>query len=115
VVSAADPLRSLISGLKTGAATFFFQAAPHLSSQAEWAPFQTHCCSENERGTSVSAATTADHWNIEPVQICVPRVQSDEFGKQEQSRPLADEMLNCDSGSYGSFPARTISLINNSS
>jgi hypothetical protein len=47
VVSAADPLRSLISVFYTGFATFpskYLLIYPH---EAEWTPFQAHCYTEN--------------------------------------------------------------------
>jgi hypothetical protein len=62
VVSAADPLRSLISVFQTGAATFLPSSSSFILTRAEWTPFQTHCYSENvvapgiEPGTSGYAA-----------------------------------------------------------
>jgi hypothetical protein len=61
VVSAADPLRLLISVFYTGAATFLSSGSSFILTRAEWTPFQTHCYSENlaapeiEPGTSVLA------------------------------------------------------------
>jgi hypothetical protein len=48
VVSAADPLRSLISVFQTGAATFLSSSSLFTLTRAEWTPFQTHCYSENQ-------------------------------------------------------------------
>jgi hypothetical protein len=47
VVSAADPLRSLISVFLSGAATFLSSSSSFILTRAEWTPFQTHCYSEN--------------------------------------------------------------------
>jgi hypothetical protein len=47
VVSAADPLRSLISVFKTRAATFLSSSSSFTLTRDEWTPFQTHCYSEN--------------------------------------------------------------------
>jgi hypothetical protein len=67
VVSAVDPLRSLISVFWTGATTFLSSSSSFILTRAEWTPFQTHCYSENlvvsgnESGTSGSAARNSDH------------------------------------------------------
>jgi hypothetical protein len=67
VVSAADPLRSLISVFYTGAATFLSSSSSFTVTRVEWTPFQTHCYSENlvvpgiELGTSGSASRDSDH------------------------------------------------------
>jgi hypothetical protein len=67
VVSAADPLRSLISVFYTEAATFLSCSCSFILTKAEWTPFQTDCYSENlvapgiEQGTSGSAARNSDH------------------------------------------------------
>jgi hypothetical protein len=67
MVSAADPLRSLISVFYTGAATFLSSSSSFILTGAEWTPFQTHCYSENlvapeiEPGTSGSAGRKSDH------------------------------------------------------
>jgi hypothetical protein len=45
VVSAADPLRSLISVFYTGAATFLSSSSSFILTRAEWTPFETHCYS----------------------------------------------------------------------
>jgi hypothetical protein len=47
VVSAADPLQSLISVFYTRAATFLSSSSSFTLTRAEWTPFQTHCYSEN--------------------------------------------------------------------
>jgi hypothetical protein len=67
MVSAADPLRSLISVFETVAATFLSSNSSFIITKAEWTPFQTHCCSENlvapgiEPVTSGLAARSSDH------------------------------------------------------
>jgi hypothetical protein len=67
VVSAADPLRSLISVFYTGAAIFLSSSSSFVLTRAEWTPFQTHCYSEKlvaqriEAGTSGSAARNSDN------------------------------------------------------
>jgi hypothetical protein len=67
VVSAADPLRSLISIFYTGADTFLSSSSSFILTRAEWAPFQTHSYSENlvapvtEPGTSGLAAKNSDY------------------------------------------------------
>jgi hypothetical protein len=67
MISAADPLRSLISVVYTGAATFLSSSSSFIPTRAEWTPFQTHCYSENvitpviEPGTSGLAASNSDH------------------------------------------------------
>jgi hypothetical protein len=67
VVSAADPVRLLISVFYTEAATFLSSSSSFNLTRAEWTPFQTHCYSENlvssgiEPGTSGSAAKNSDH------------------------------------------------------
>jgi hypothetical protein len=64
VVSAADPLRSLISVFS---ATFLSSSSSFMVTRAEWTPFQTHWYSENlaapgiELGTSGLAARNSDH------------------------------------------------------
>jgi hypothetical protein len=66
VISAADPLRLLISVFQTGAATFLSSISSFILTRAEWTPFQTHYYSENlvetgiERGTSGLAARNSD-------------------------------------------------------
>jgi hypothetical protein len=66
VVSAADPLRSLISVFYTGTATFFSSSSSFILTRAEWTPFQAHCHAENvvapgtEPGTSGLAARNCD-------------------------------------------------------
>jgi hypothetical protein len=78
VVSAADPLRSLISVFYTGAATFLSSSSSFTLIRAEWTPFQTHCYSEKlvadgiEPGTSGSAARKSDHWTTEAVKLRHP-------------------------------------------
>jgi hypothetical protein len=68
VVSAVDPLRSLISVFYTGAATFLSSSSSFILTRAEWVPFQTHCYSENlaapgiESGTSGYAARNSDYY-----------------------------------------------------
>jgi hypothetical protein len=47
VVSAADPLRSLISVFLTGAVIFLSSSSSFTIIRADWTPFQTHCYSEN--------------------------------------------------------------------
>jgi hypothetical protein len=67
VVSAADPLRSLISVFKTRAATFLSSSCSFTLTRAEWIPFQTHCSSENlvapgiDPGISGLAARNSDY------------------------------------------------------
>jgi hypothetical protein len=67
MVSAADPLRSLISVFLAGAATFLSSSSSFVLTRAERTPFQTHCYSENlaapaiEPGTSGLAARKSDH------------------------------------------------------
>jgi hypothetical protein len=67
VVSAADPLRSLISVFWTAAATLLSSSSSFILTMAEWTPFQNHCYSENvaepgiEPGTSGSATKKSDH------------------------------------------------------
>jgi hypothetical protein len=67
VVSAPDPLRSLISVFSTGAATFLSSSSSFILTRADRTPLQTHCYSENlaapgiEPGTSGSAARRSDH------------------------------------------------------
>jgi hypothetical protein len=67
VVSAVDPLRSLISVLQTGAATFLSSSSSFILIRAEWTTFQTHCYSENlvamgiELETSGLVARNSDH------------------------------------------------------
>jgi hypothetical protein len=70
VVSAADPLRSLISVFYNGAATFLSICSSFILTRAEWTPFQAHCYSENlvasgieqymyiERGSGPDSLTT---------------------------------------------------------
>jgi hypothetical protein len=67
VVSAADPLRSLILVFYTGAANFLSSSSSFTLTKAGWTPFQTHCYSENlvasgiEPGTSGLAARNSDY------------------------------------------------------
>jgi hypothetical protein len=67
MVSAMDPLRSLISVFLPGAATFFSSSSSFILTRAVWTPFQTHCYSENlvapgiEPGTSGLSARNSDH------------------------------------------------------
>jgi hypothetical protein len=67
MVSAADPLRLLISVFWTGAVTFLSNSSSFILTRAEWTPFQIHCYSENlvapgiELGTSGLAARNSDH------------------------------------------------------
>jgi hypothetical protein len=67
VVSAADPLRFLISVFYTAAATFLSSSSSFVLTRAEWTPFQTYCYSEYlvapgiEPGTSGSAARKTDY------------------------------------------------------
>jgi hypothetical protein len=67
VVSATDPLRSLISVLETGAATFLSSSSSFILTRAEWTPFQSYYYSENpvalgiEPGTPGLAARNSDH------------------------------------------------------
>jgi hypothetical protein len=67
VVSAADPLRSLISVFYTVAATFLSSSSSFILTRAERTPFQIHGYSENlaapgiEPGTSVSGARKSEH------------------------------------------------------
>jgi hypothetical protein len=67
VVSAADPLQSLISVLYAGGTTFLSSSSTFILTRAEWAPFQTHCYSENlvaqeiEPGTSRLSVRKSDH------------------------------------------------------
>jgi hypothetical protein len=76
VVSAADPLQSLISVFYTRAATFLSSSSSFILARAEWTPFQAHCNSENvvapgiEPGTSGLAATNSDHLITEAVENC---------------------------------------------
>jgi hypothetical protein len=58
---------SLISVFQTGAATFLSNSSSFILTRAEWAPFQTHCYTENlavlgiEPGTYGSAARKSGH------------------------------------------------------
>jgi hypothetical protein len=67
VVSAADPLRSLISVFWTVAATLLSNSSSFILTRAEWNPFQTHCFSGNllapgiEPWTSGTAVRNPDH------------------------------------------------------
>jgi hypothetical protein len=67
VVSAVDPLRSLISVFYTETATFLSSSSSFIFTRAEWTPFQIYCYSENlvasgmEPRTSGSAARKSDH------------------------------------------------------
>jgi hypothetical protein len=67
VVSAADPLRSLISVFLDRAAIFLSSSSSFILTRAEWTPLQTHSHTENlvapgiEPGTSGSAARKCDH------------------------------------------------------
>jgi hypothetical protein len=67
VVSAADPLRSLISVFDTGAATFLSSSSSFTLTRAEWTPFQTYCYTENlvapgiKPGTSGLTARNSDY------------------------------------------------------
>jgi hypothetical protein len=60
-------LRPLISGFKTGAATFPFKLLLNYPHEAEWTPLQTHYFSENlvapriGPGTSGPVAMNSDH------------------------------------------------------
>jgi hypothetical protein len=71
VVSAADPLRSVISIFWTGTATFLSSSSSFILTRAEWTPFQTHCYSESlvapeiEPGTSGLAARNSDNENTD--------------------------------------------------
>jgi hypothetical protein len=73
VVSAADPLRPLISVFYTGAAIFLSSSSSFILTRAEWTPFQNHCYSENlvalgiEHGTSGSVARNSDQETTEAV------------------------------------------------
>jgi hypothetical protein len=75
VVSAADPLRSLISVFYIGAANFLSSSSSFILTWAEWIPFQTHCYSENlivteiEPGNTGLAARKSDHWTTEAVKL----------------------------------------------
>jgi hypothetical protein len=66
VVSAADPLLSLISVFYTGAATFLSSSSSFILTRTEWTPFQTHSYSDNlvapgiVPGTSGSVARKSD-------------------------------------------------------
>jgi hypothetical protein len=79
VVSAADPLRSLVSAFYTGAATFLSSSSSFSLTRAEWTPFQTHCYAENlvalgiEPGTSGLAARNSDHVTTEAVPLLTPQ------------------------------------------
>jgi hypothetical protein len=59
VVSAADPLRSLISVFWTGAATFLSSSSSFIITSAERNPFQTHCY---ERNMVASGIEPLDLW-----------------------------------------------------
>jgi hypothetical protein len=67
MVSAADPLWSLISVFWTGVATFLSSSSSFILTRAEWSPLQTHRYAENvvalaiEPGTSGLAARNSDH------------------------------------------------------
>jgi hypothetical protein len=73
VVSAADPLRSLISIFQTGAATFLSSSSSFILTRVEWTPSQAHCYPENlvapgiEPGTSGLAARNSGHKTTEAV------------------------------------------------
>jgi hypothetical protein len=78
VVSAADPLRSLISVFLDRSCYFFLSSScSFILTRAEWTPFQTHCYSENlvalgiEPGTSGLAARNSDHETAEAVPCSV--------------------------------------------
>jgi hypothetical protein len=68
VVSAVDPVWSLISAFWTGAATFLSSSSSFILTRAEWTQFQTNCYSENlaapgiEPGTSGLAARRSLPW-----------------------------------------------------
>jgi hypothetical protein len=78
VVSAADPLRSLISVFSTGAATFLSSSFSFILTRAEWTLLQNHCYSENlvapgiEPGTSWLAVRNSHHQTTRPT--CVRRL-----------------------------------------
>jgi hypothetical protein len=82
VVSMADPLRSLISVFKAGAATFLSSSSSFILTRAEWIPFQTHCYSENlaaqgtEPGTYELAARKSDHRGDDLLNVTVNPVGS---------------------------------------
>jgi hypothetical protein len=58
VVSAADPLRSLISVFWTGAANFLSSSSSFILTWAEWTPFQKHCYSENLGAPGIEPGTS---------------------------------------------------------
>jgi hypothetical protein len=71
VVSAANPPRPLISVFKTGVPPLLSSSSSFILTRAKWAPFQTHCYSENmavpgiEPGASVFASRNSDHETTE--------------------------------------------------
>jgi hypothetical protein len=58
VVSAADPLRSLISVFSAGAATILSSSSSFILTRAEWTPFQTHSYSENLATPGIGPGTS---------------------------------------------------------
>jgi hypothetical protein len=58
VVSAADPIRSLISVFDTGAATFLSSSSSFILTRAEWTPFQIHRYSENLIAPGIEPGTS---------------------------------------------------------
>jgi hypothetical protein len=79
VVSAADPLLSLISVFYTGAA-FLSSSSSFALTRAEWTPFQTYCYSENlvapgiEPSASGLAVRNSDHWTTKAVNYALHHV-----------------------------------------
>jgi hypothetical protein len=73
MVSAADPLRSLISVFWTGAATFLSSSSSFILTRSEWTQFQTNCYSDNlvssgiKPETSGLAARNSEHLTTEAV------------------------------------------------
>jgi hypothetical protein len=65
VVRTADP-HVCILGFLDRSCYYFFQTAPHLYSEAEWIPFQTHYFSENMVASAIepgplSVTRNSDH------------------------------------------------------
>jgi hypothetical protein len=75
MVSAADPLWSLISVFVTRAANFLSSSSSFILTRAQWTPLQTHCYSENlvvlgiGPGTFGLAARNSDHQTTEAVHF----------------------------------------------
>jgi hypothetical protein len=78
MVSAADPLQSLISVFYTGTATFLSSSSSFMLKRDEWTPFQSHCYLENlaapgiEPGTSGLAARNSTRLQGQSPTVSAP-------------------------------------------